>query len=378
MFDMTRMNLVLLSNQFTDQKNTVGEIVDIGDRTSIGGGEVLDFIGNKAEVAWKYMNAELINHFEHYSLYKVGLCALIILIAVLIALRILGIRTIGQDAGVRAEVENIKSLRRTEANILAKQKRLLKLKSLMRAFGLEPNQTFVDYMNYNLKRACILAPSGDRALDAYEYNAYVKTGTFLTAIICILVMFFNNLALGLILLCLSLIMWSVLPNMIVRSEAVRRDAIIRENFFDFYAEIHYILKDGGGASLVKKIRTYSKSIQNKPEMARFADNCADLLDLYGEYEGTLHVSKEYKEIPEVGKLMRLIRQFNDNADISQELEGFRQQLLTEKQLKMEAAQKKLIEKARMSFNILMIILVQAILSAMAIYIPDLGGIGSFL
>lgn len=378
MFDINRMNLVLLSNQFTDQKNTVGEMVDTGGRETVGGGEVLGFIGNEAEVAWKYMNAELINHFENYTLYKVLLCALIIIIAVIIALKILGIRTVGQDAGVRAEVENIKSLKRTEASILAKQKRLLKLKSIMRSFGLEPNQTYVDYMNYNLKRACILAPSGDRTLDAYEYNAYVKTGTFITAFVCVLIMLFNNAAIGLILLCLSLIMWSVLPNTIVRSEAVRRDAIIRENFFDFYAEIHYILKDGGGSSLVKKIRTYSKSVINKPEMARFADNCADLLDLYGEYEGTLYVSKEYKEIPEVGKLMRLIRQFNDNADIAQELEGFRQQLLTEKQLKMEAAQKKLIEKARMSFNILMIILVQAILSAMAIYVPDLGGIGSFL
>lgn len=375
------MNLVLLSNEasFTDnQKYNVHDMTNIGDRQSVGGGEILNYVGNEAEVIWKYMNKAMIDHFENFTLYKIILCLLIILIAVMIAVRILGIRSIGKDEGVRAELDNVKTLRRTEANILAKQRRLIRLKSIMKAFGLEPNATAVDYMNYNLKRAGILNPSGDRALDAYEFNAYVKTGTLITAAICILIMIFSNLAMGAILLSISLLLWGMLPNTFVRSEAVRRDKVIRDNFFDFYAEIHYILKDGGQVPLAKKIRAYSKSVRNKPEMVQFADNCAELMDTYGEYQGTLYIAKEYKEIPEVGKLMRLIRQLNDNADISKDLDGFREQLMVEKQLKMEAAQKKLIEKARWSFNILLIVLVQAILSAMAIYLPDLGGIGSIL
>ena len=375
------MNLVLLSNEasFTDnQKYNVHDMTNIGDRQSVGGGEILNYVGNEAEVVWKYMNKAMIDHFENFTLYKIILCLLIILIAVMIAVRILGIRSIGKDEGVRAELDNVKTLRRTEANILAKQRRLIRLKSIMKAFGLEPNATAVDYMNYNLKRAGILNPSGDRALDAYEFNAYVKTGTLITAAICILIMIFSNLAMGVILLSISLLLWGMLPNTFVRSEAVRRDKVIRDNFFDFYAEIHYILKDGGQVPLAKKIRAYSKSVRNKPEMVQFADNCAELMDTYGEYQGTLYIAKEYKEIPEVGKLMRLIRQLNDNADISKDLDGFREQLMVEKQLKMEAAQKKLIEKARWSFNILLIVLVQAILSAMAIYLPDLGGIGSIL
>ena len=47
-------------------------------------------------------------------------------------------------------------------------------------------------------------------------------------------------------------------------------------------------------------------------------------------------------------------------------------------MRMEDEQKKLVTKARLSFNILMIVLVQAILSAMAIYLPDLTNVGSFL
>ena len=39
---------------------------------------------------------------------------------------------------------------------------------------------------------------------------------------------------------------------------------------------------------------------------------------------------------------------------------------------------KLVARARASFNLLYIVLVQAILSAMAIYIDDLGSASSFL
>ena len=91
-----------------------------------------------------------------------------------------------------------------------------------------------------------------------------------------------------------------------------------------------------------------------------------------------YIAKEYREIPDVTKLMRLIKQFNDGGDIKQDLIGFRDKLLLEKQMRMEDEQKKLVTKARLSFNILMIVLVQAILSAMAIYLPDLTNVGSFL
>lgn len=360
-------NLILLSNQ---SQSSDAYMITGQEGVSIGGGEVLDKLGGTQET-WNYMDGELINHFNNFTYYKVGLCVLILLIFAIIALKILGIRTVTKDAAVRAELGNVRQLRRTEAALLAKQRRLQKFKTFIRSIGLEPSQVQVDYMNYNLRRADIMAPGGDRALDAYEFNAYVKIGAMLTALICIGVMFLVNLSVGFIILCLSLLGWNIIPNMVVRSEAVKKDAIIRDNFFDFYAELHYILKTGGATPLAKKIRSYTKGIRNIPEMVRFADRCADLMDTYGEYEATTYISKEYKEIPEVGKLMRLIRQFHDNADIVNDLEGFREQLMTEKQLKMEDAQKRLVQKARMSFNILMIILVQAILSAMAIYLPDL-------
>lgn len=359
--------------------DTVSDINQISGKTTVGGGEALDFFSKfTSETEWTYMDGELIQHFQNLGLYKLLIVALILTICVILMLKLLGIRTITQDAGVRAEIDNVKTLRKTEKSIIARQKSLNRLKGIVAALGLNPGQVYVDYMNYNLKRAGIMAPAGDRALDAFEFNALVKTGIAATTVVCLFVMLFLNLTLGFLLLLLALVMWNTIPNMYVRSLAMEKDTIIKNNFFDFYQEIHYILINGGNASISKRIRSYQKGVRNNPEMVRFADTCADYIDIYGEAEGSTYIAKEYREIPDVTKLMRLIKQFNDGGDIKQDLIGFRDKLLLEKQMRMEDEQKKLVTKARLSFNILMIVLVQAILSAMAIYLPDLTNVGSFL
>lgn len=367
-------NLILLATEVTD----IYDIND-GDRTTVGGGEVIDFLNPQEKFNWVWHDTELMNHFENLGWYKVALTAALILILILIMLKIFNIRTVGTDPGVRAEIDNIKNLRRNDKAIKDRAHLLKWIVNFVSMFGIRPDENYIDYMNYNLKRAGIMAPEGERTLTAIEYYSLVKFGTFVTTIICLLSVFiFKSSSVGVILIAVELLCWQVFPNVVVRSMALQKDAIIRENFFDFYAELHYILKDGGNAPLNKRIRAYAKSVMRIPEMVRFADNCADLIDLYGEYDATLYIAKEYREISEVGKLMRLIRQFNENADITNDLEGFRQQLLTEKELKMADRQKKLIQRARMSFNVLIIILVQAIFSAMAIYFKDIMSVGSFL
>lgn len=359
--------------------DTVSDINQISGKTTVGGGEALDFFSKfTSETEWTYMDGELIQHFQNLGLYKLLIVALILTICIILMLKLLGIRTITQDAGVRAEIDNVKTLRKTEKSIIARQKSLNRLKGIVAALGLNPGQVYADYMNYNLKRAGIMAPAGDRALDAFEFNALVKAGIACTTVVCLFVMLFLNLTLGFLLLLLALVMWNTIPNMYVRSLAMEKDTIIKNNFFDFYQEIHYILINGGNASISKRIRSYQKGVRNNPEMVRFADTCADYIDIYGEAEGSTYIAKEYREIPDVTKLMRLIKQFNDGGDIKQDLIGFRDKLLLEKQMRMEDEQKKLVTKARLSFNILMIVLVQAILSAMAIYLPDLTNVGSFL
>lgn len=355
---------------------TSGAFVPDANGNTVGGGEILHAF-DSAPDDWKYMDYNLMQQFKNLGIMKLVICALLLLIAILILMRILGIRSITRDAGISAELENIRSLKRKETRIVRRQSLTRKLKSLVHALGLDPDPVYVEYMNYNLKRAGILDATKERPLDAFEYNAYKKAGIALTTSASIIIMFLFNATIGFILLCLSLLCWAVIPDMIVRNSAALKDAEIRDNFFDFYAEIHYVLRDGAKTPLSRVVRSYARNSIDKPEMQRFANNIADLIDLHGEYESTQYISKEYRELPEVTKLMRLIRQFNENADIKNDLEGFRNQLLTEERLKIEKRQQKLIKMARMSFNILMIVLMQAILSAMMIYIKDLGGVGNF-
>ena len=335
-----------------------------------GGGEIL-LVGDR-EDAWKFYNKQLIYILQYYSWMKLGICILIVLIAIIIFLKLIGITSVNQNRSIRAELDNVHNIRKNELKIIRKQYIYSKLKDLSHKFGLDPDYNYINYMNYNLKRAGIRDATGDGYLDALTYNALIKAGTISTSLLCVLYIL-KSPAIGTILLVVTLIGWSIIPNSVIRSIALKKDNIIKDNFFDFYAELHYILREGGDTPLSKVIRSYAKSSSDKPDMQIFADNCADLFDLYGEYEGTNYIAREYREIPEVTKLMRLVRQFHDNADIKAELDGFRAQLMTQLQLRIEARQEKLIKRARMSFNILTIILVQAILSAMAIYLPDLTG-----
>lgn len=371
-------NFIILASSDTDSVSDIGLIADTGDRTSVGGGDILDFFNRANRESLQYMDNDLLNNFANIGLYKVILIILILIIFIILMFKLFGIRGVRKDAGIQAEIDNVKTLRKTERRILRNQKILTRLKTIVSAFGLDPDEVYKDYMNYNLKRAAIMAPSGDRPMDAYEFNALVVCGEVVTSIVCILIMLIWSLPLGFMALAISLVAWSTFPKSYVRAIALERDNVIKDNFFEFYQEIHYILKDGGKTPLAKRIRSYEKGVKDKPELIQFAETCADLFDLYGEAEGAKKAAKEFREIPDVTKLMRLIQQFNEGANIAHDLEGFRQTLLLKQQMRLEDEQKKLINKARASFNVLMIVLFQAILSAMAIYAQDLTNISNFM
>lgn len=366
------LSTIILASGDVDVTGQVSKVTNTGGREYVGGGDILQYLFSE-KWDWRLMNGPLIDFLRKLGLYKVLLCLLIITIAIIIALKVLGIKSVRQSKGIKAEVNNIETIRRRDKKILKYNRLINHLTILIKSLGFGVSEVQREYLDYNIKRAGILAPGGMRTMTSEEYNALIKVGSFLTALGCLVVMIFVNTSLGAILLILSLTLWMILPMKYIRALVMEKDREIKEGFFNFYIEIHYILKDGGEAHLNRKARSYAK-MSNSQEMSKFADNCADIWELYGESLGSSRISKEYREIPEVGKLMRLIMQFNDGADIRKDLEGFRQQLLLERQMKLEAKQQKLIKKARMSFNVLMILLLQAIISAMAIYAPDLTNI----
>ena len=142
--------------------------------------------------------------------------------------------------------------------------------------------------------------------------------------------------------------------------------------------IHYELISGSNTPLANIMRSYAKTTDSK-EMKNMVDVCVHYIETYGDFEATRYISKAYREIPVMTKLMRLIRQANESgATVVEELKGFRQEILNEKRYEIEKRTDKLIARARASFNLLMPILLQAILSAMSIYLSDMGAMSSFM
>jgi hypothetical protein len=118
------------------------------------------------------------------------------------------------------------------------------------------------------------------------------------------------------------------------------------------------------------MKSYAKVTDNT-EVLRFIDVSVDYIETYGEYTAMTYIAKDYREVAEVGKLCRMIKQMFEGADVTNELLGFRSELIQQKKWRIEQAGEKLIGRAKRSFNVLMVVLVQAVISAMFIYIPDI-------
>jgi hypothetical protein len=357
-----------------EAKVTVTNVVDTNGRDTVGGGEILHFIGNKAEEAWYTMNEAFMNQLHAVPYVKLFVCFLILFILILIIFNLLGLGNGLTYGGVDAELANISRLKKRDAYIIKRNKQLARITDFIEGIGLGVDKGRISYLEYNLKRAGVKNPGGQRILTPQEYNAIIRSVMVVFVIAGCVLMLFNGM-LGFLVALLGVVVMSVVPDALLRDTVLQKDRVIRLNFFDFYGELHYPIVGNEKEPLVKILRNYAK-VDLVPEMREFTNNVADIFDLHGEYEGTKYVAQEYKEIPEVTKLMRLIKQYLDNADVVNDMNGFREQLLLQQQMQIDKACEKIIRKARSSFYIIYIILFQAILSAMLIYVPDLGNISS--
>ena len=208
-----------------------------------------------------------------------------------------------------------------------------------------------------------------------EFNAIVRLCEIFICIAGIVVGLFTNLTVAVLVCILTFLLGSTVPFAAIRSKVKTKDNEIVENFADFYLMLHYVLLANANTPLSGIMQSFDKTTDSL-EMHRFVDSCTHYIDTYGEYEATGYITKEFREIAEVGKLMRLIKQANSGGDVRSELLNFRTELLNAKKYAIEVRMNKLITKARASFSMLYIVLIQAIISAMAIYFDDLGVMGS--
>ena len=364
-------NGLILHKTDEDEENwdlSGADTIDTDDGT-IGGGEILQIESNK-DYESPYFNQGVIKNFENYGATKALIAVLLIVCATMIIMRILSIRSLFKDRAVQDEIDNNSSIRRRDKQIMSVDKGLRKITRVVSKAGLNVSSDSYDYMSYNLKRAGVKVPGGARAMTPTEFNGCVKLAEVVFLILGFVIMLFMNMLMGLVIMVMSLLMLETLPMLVVRNMVHAKDEQIKDNFLDLYLMLHYELLSGGSTPVARTMRSYLKTSPPE-EMIRFVENCCTIFDTYGEYQGTQYVSKDYREIQEVCKLMRIIKQQQDGGDVEQDLIGFRESLIDEHSYKIKVRSEKLIKKARASFNILMIVLVQAILSAMSLYLPDL-------
>lgn len=341
-----------------------------------GGGEVLDYWGQNNQDGPVYLDTDLIKQFLMLPFVKLIIILLLIGVAMVLILKLLEVRSPFKGKALTLELEQLDRLKRHDASIIRSNNFISNLTKIVQYSPLQLNKSYVDYWTYNLSRADIRIPGGYRVMRPEEFNALITAGEAVGTVLGLFIGIFWNIAFGVIIIILSFVIGSTVPMSIVRATVKEKDNEIIANFADFYLMIHYVLLASSSTPLAGIMKSYDKTTSSQ-EMHKFVDVCIHYMDTYGEYESTRHIAKQYREIPEVGKLMRLIRQAHEGGDIRAELVGFRDELLAAKKYAIEKRMEKLIMKARASFNLLTPVLIQAIISAMAIYFDDLGAAGSF-
>ena len=341
-----------------------------------GGGEVLQYWGT-SEKAPVYLDEAVIRQFAMLPFVRVIIMLLLMVIAVIIILKLMEVKNPLKGKAIVHEIDNLERIRKRDASIVRANKTMIVITKIVEASPFALSKPNIEYWNYNLTRADVRIPGGTRVINPQEFNALIVAGqAFALAIFAVITVFFNA-PIGVMLSISTVFLGNTVPMRIVRSTVKVKDMEIVENFADFYLMIHYVLLASAGTPISGIMKSFDKTT-NSDEMHRFIDVCIHNIDTYGEYEGTRHIGKHYREIPQVGKLMRLIRQANEGGDVRAELIGFRDELLAAKKHTIRKRMEKVIMQAKMSFNILLPILFQAIASAAAIYLEDLSLTGSFL
>ena len=329
--------------------------------------------------AFYRMDTSLINTYKYLPLIKAGACALCIIILGLIVLRMLNIRSLAGLQGMTQNVEYIRLMQQRDRNIIFAN-RVLKL---MSSIGKIPLFAYSEYdrsyIQYNLRRAGVHAPGGYRDLTAEEFRGITISVIAALDLVFMIVPIFAAVMLPVSILFVVVITvgGGILPKLVLRASVSGKDSELKREFPDFYLMMHYVLITGAKTPLDRLMRSYRKITESK-EMMHFIDVACDHIDTHGELNAMQRISDDFREVAEVGKMCRLIKQMLEGGDVIQELEGFRNELILNKKFEIEKHGDMLIKKAQRSFSILMLLLVQAVFSAAATYFPDITEMGDVL
>lgn len=341
------------------------------NRFLIGGGEILDFSKKANGGVPSNLDDTLIRSFKFVPLVQSIVYVLLVVLMVMAIMKMFNMRSPFNKRGIKSELDYINQVKRRDANILRANSIMRITTKIIEKTPLALTKSSHEYWQYNITRAGVKIPGGSRSMQATEFNAVVQLVTLILLGLNVIILLLFNSILGSVLIVFTLIVSSYCPMMVIRQIVKERDNEITANFADFYLMLHYVLLASSSTPLSGVMKSYNKTTSSE-EMHRLIDSCIHHIDTYGEYEATRYIAKDYREIPEVGKLMRLIRQTNEGGDVKAELNGFRDELIDAKEYAIKLRMNKLVNKARLSFNVLLPVLLQVIMSAMSIYMSDLG------
>lgn len=321
------------------------------------------------------MNEGLIATLANINTIKVVIILLILLVAVIFILRQFNIKSLFSGKGITSNIENIMAMHQRDKNILLANRVLKLVSSVARIPIFRDDEVTREYMQYNIKRAGIKGPGGFKDLSADEFRGLTILGTAIVDLVFVLFTLFGMPAVTIIGIVAATFAGSTLPKMVLRTTVAQKDAQLKAGFPDFYMMMHYVLLTGAKTPIDRVMKSYAKVTDSK-EVLRFIDISVDYIETFGEYSAMQYIAKDYREVDYVGKFCRLIKQMLEGGDVTGELKGFRDELILAKKWEIEKRGDKLIARAKASFGILMVLLIQAVISAMMIYLPDLGSAGS--
>lgn len=343
-----------------------------------GGGEVLQYIGNnQTQNQYQYLDVDVIRQFMYLPWVKLLIVILLGIIAFLFIARIFEMKSPLKGRAITNELEHMDRVKQRDNTILKANSMMSSLTKIVEASPFSISKSYIEYWNYNLERANIRIPGGYRTMKAQEFNAIIKSVQAFVIFLSIIIIVVFSAPIGMMAIIITILVGSTMPMATVRQKVKTKDAEVVENFADMYLMIHYVLLASAGTPISSILKSFDKTTSSE-EMHRFVDVCIHYIDTYGEYEATRYITRQYREIPQVGKLMRLIRQANEGGDVRAELIGFRNELIEAKKYSIEQHMNRIVMQARASFNILVPVLIQAIISAMAIYFKDLSVTSTFL
>ena len=139
----------------------------------IGGGEVLDYIGNKNKLD-SLLNESLINQYNMVPAALIVIALLILILMSYLILKTYRIKSPFKGRAISAEIRQLDKIRRRDASIVRANRLMNWSVKFISRTPFVISKSSKSYIQYNLNRAGIKIPGGSRLMDTEEFNAIIQ------------------------------------------------------------------------------------------------------------------------------------------------------------------------------------------------------------